>query len=96
MMTGDLGTISRSVKDAVIEPARTKLIPFLKEAKKEAASNGALVSFLGGSGPCIMSFYDSDMNIGGTIAEKVKAVYNKNNIGCETWITKPGAGCKRL
>ncbi len=96
MMTGDLGIISRSVKDAVFEPARARLVPFLKEAEKEAVSNGALVSFLGGSGPCIMSFYDSNTNIGGAIAEKVKAVYTDNGIKCDTWVTKPGVGCKRI
>ena len=96
MMTGDLGTISRSVKDAVFEPARTKLVPFLKEAEKEALSHGAMAAFLGGSGPCIVSFYDSSAEIGNTIAEKVKAVYEENNMECETWVTKPGSGCKRL
>jgi len=96
MMTGDLKVIGRSVKDAVFEPARTKLVPFLKEAEKEAMSNGALVSFLGGSGPCIMSFYDSDIDIGNNIAEKVKAVYTEKNIKCDTWVTKPGVGCKRI
>jgi len=96
MMTGDLGMIGRSVKDAVFEPARTTLVPFLKEAKIEAMSNGALTSFLGGSGPCIMSFYDADADIGNLIAEKVKAVYTENNIKCETWVTGPGAGCKRI
>ncbi|MCL2032753.1 MAG: homoserine kinase [Methanomassiliicoccaceae archaeon] len=96
MMTGDLKIIGRSVKDAVFEPARAKLVPHLKEAEKEAMSNGALVSFLGGSGPCIMSFYDAKMDIGGAIAERVKAVYTDNNIKCDTWVTKPGTGCRRI
>ncbi|MDR0309596.1 MAG: homoserine kinase [Candidatus Methanoplasma sp.] len=96
MMRGDLGMISRSVKDAVFEPARTKLVPYLKEAKKEAVANGALVSFLGGSGPCIVSFYDAKTDLGGVIAEKVKAVYTDNRIKCQTWVTRPGAGCKRI
>ncbi|MCL2296244.1 MAG: homoserine kinase [Methanomassiliicoccaceae archaeon] len=96
MMTGDLNVICRSVKDAVFEPARVKLVPLLKEAEKEAVSNGALVSFLGGSGPCIMSFYDFNTGLGDTIAEKVKAVYAEKNIKCDTWITRPGIGCKRI
>ncbi|MCL1979136.1 MAG: homoserine kinase [Methanomassiliicoccaceae archaeon] len=96
MMTGDLSTIGRSVKDAIFEPAREKLVPFLKEAEKTAMSNGALASFLGGSGPCIMSFYDTDVGFGDVIAEKVKEVYTQNNIGCDTWITKPGVGCRRI
>ena len=96
MTTGDLKIIGRSVKDAVIEPARTKLVPFLKEAKKEAAEHGALASFLGGSGPCIMSFYDLKQDVGDKIAERVKAVYTDNKINCDTWVTKPGVGCKRV
>jgi homoserine kinase len=96
MMSGDLNIIGRSVKDAVIEPSRTKLVPFLKEAKKEAVSNGALASFLGGSGPCIMSFFDLKQDVGGRIAESVKAVYTDNNIKCDAWVTKPGVGCKRI
>ncbi|MCL1811559.1 MAG: homoserine kinase [Methanomassiliicoccaceae archaeon] len=96
MMAGDLKAIGRSVKDAVFEPARVKLVPFIKEAEKEAMSNGALASFMGGSGPCIMSFYDADTDLGCTIAEKVKAVYTEKNIHCDTWVTRPGVGCKRI
>ncbi|MDR3075465.1 MAG: homoserine kinase [Candidatus Methanoplasma sp.] len=96
MMTGDLGMIGRSVKDAVFEPARARLVPYLKEAEKEAMSNGALVSFLGGSGPCIMSFYDGNTKIGDNIAESIKAIYADNNMKCDTWVTKPGIGCKRI
>ena len=96
MMTGDLRVIGRSVKDAIFEPARTNLVPYLKEAEKEAMSNGALVSFLGGSGPCIMSFYDAGTDLGGIIAEKVKAVYTEHGLNCDTWITRPGTGCRRI
>jgi len=96
MTTGDLKWIGKSVNDAVIEPARTKLVPFLKEAKKEAQTHGALASFLGGSGPCIMSFFDMRHVNGDIIAEKVKAIYTENGINCDTWVTKPGVGCKRI
>jgi len=96
MTTGDLKWIGKSVNDAVIEPARTKLVPSLKEAKKEAQTHGALASFLGGSGPCIMSFYDMKHVNGDIIAEKVKAIYTENGINCDTWVTKPGVGCKRI
>ncbi|MCL2149005.1 MAG: homoserine kinase [Methanomassiliicoccaceae archaeon] len=96
MMAGDLAAIGRSVKDAVFEPARAGLVPHLKEAERAAMSAGALASFLGGSGPCIMSFYDRGAGIGGIIEEKVKAVYAENGMGCDTWVTGPGAGCRRL
>ena len=96
MMTGDLGLIGRSVKDAVFEPARTKLVPHLKEAEAAAMSHGALVSFLGGSGPCIISFYDKSSHNGEAIAESIVRLYAENDMKCDTWITECGAGCKRI
>lgn len=96
MMTGDLNLIGRSVKDSVFEPARTHLVPFLKEAESEAMSHGALISFLGGSGPCVMSFYDKKTHKGEIIAGSIKALYAKNGIGCDTWVTECGSGCRRI
>ena len=96
MMAGDLGLIGRSVKDAVFEPARTKLVPFLKEAESEAMSHGALVSFLGGSGPAIISFYDKSTHAGETIADSIRELYTANGIGCDTLITECGSGCRRI
>lgn len=96
MMTGDLPLIGRAIGDVVFEPARAKLVPHLKEAEKAAMTHGALVSFLGGSGPCVMSFYDKDTHKGDVIAEAVKKVYNENGLKCDVWVTDCGAGCRRL
>ncbi|MDR2845902.1 MAG: homoserine kinase [Candidatus Methanoplasma sp.] len=96
MMTSDLGLIGRSVKDAVFEPARTHLVPYLKEAEAAATSHGALVSFLGGSGPCVISFYDKRTHNGQVIADSIKDIYNENGMKCDTWITDCGPGCRRI
>ena len=96
MMTGDLKQIGRSVKDAVFEPARTHLVPLLKEAESTAMSHGALVSFLGGSGPCVMSFFDERTHNGAIIAKSIEELYIKNGINCDTWVTGCGEGCKRI
>lgn len=95
METGDVDLIGRSVKDAVFEPARTKLVPHLKDAEKAALSAGAKASFLGGSGPCIISFFKKSEMDGRNIADAVKSVYDKNNMLCDTWVTTWGAGCRR-
>ncbi|MDR0523495.1 MAG: homoserine kinase [Candidatus Methanoplasma sp.] len=94
MMTGDLAKIGRSVKDAVFEPARASLVPHLREAEAAATSHGALVSFLGGSGPCVISFYDRDTHCGDRIAESVREVYARGGMGCDTWVTGCGRGCE--
>ncbi len=96
MMTGDLGLIGRSVKDAVFEPARACLVPHLKDAESAAMSHGALVSFLGGSGPCIISFYDKSSHSGEAIADSIRALYEEHEMKCDTWITECGTGCRRI
>lgn len=96
MDTGDLKLIGRSVQDLVSEPYRAHFVPHLKEAESAAMSHGALASFLGGSGPCVMSFYDKNTHKGDIIAESVKAVFIEAGIGCDTWVTDCGEGCRRI
>lgn len=93
MHTCDLELIGRSVADAVFEPARAKLVPHLKEAENRALELGAVASFMGGSGPCVISFYDMDSIDGASIAEGVKEVFTNNGIKCEAWDTTWGSGC---
>lgn len=96
MSTGDLKLIGRSIQDLISEPNRAHLVPHIKEAESAAMSHGALASFLGGSGPCIMSFYDKNTHDGNIIAESVKSVFTQADIGCKTWVTDCGEGCRRI
>ena len=96
MMSGDLPLIGRSVADMVFEPARASLVPHLKEAEKAAMNHGAIASFLGGSGPCVMSFYDKDTHKGEIIAESVKKVFADSGMKCDVWVTDCGTGCRRI
>ena len=96
MMTGDLGLISRSVQDVFSEPARAELVPYLKEAESAAKAHGAIASFLGGSGPCIISFFDKGSHEGEHIAQSIASMYSEHDMKCDTWITEPGSGCRRI
>jgi homoserine kinase len=96
MMSGNIDLIGRSAKDAVFEPARAHLIPYLKEAESVAMSLGAKASFLGGSGPCVISFFSRTEHNGAAIADGIKEMYSRKNMGCDTWVTEWGNGCRRL
>ena len=96
MMKGDVDLIGRSIADAVIEPARTKLVPHIREAEAAAIANGAISSCIGGSGPCILSLFNKDNNDGKAIADAVRKVYSDNGMACDTWITNCGTGCRRI
>ena len=96
MASGDIDLIGRSVKDAVFEPARTHLVPHLKEAESVAMSLGARASFLGGSGPCVISFFNTSEHDGNAIAKGIREMYESKGMKCDAWVTGWGQGCRRL
>lgn len=96
MHTGDYGLICRSVRDTVFEPARRCLVPHLAEAEAAALDAGAGASFLGGSGPCVISFFKVSDGNGDDIAAAVRDVYSKHGMRCDTWVTAWGSGCRRI
>ncbi|HSA35128.1 MAG TPA: homoserine kinase, partial [Methanomassiliicoccales archaeon] len=57
---------------------------------------GAFASFLGGSGPCIASFYDRSKVDGLVIAQAVQDFYRRSGVGCSYWNTTWGTGCKQV
>ncbi|MEM0449199.1 MAG: homoserine kinase [Methanomassiliicoccales archaeon] len=95
MAMRDMELIARSLRDKVVEPARAPLVPYLKEAEEAALRAGAKASFLGGSGPCVASFFDREEVNGEAIARAVREVYLQKGIGCSTWVTTWGRGSRR-
>ncbi len=95
MMNGDIDLIGRSMKDIVVEPARSPLVPHLMDAERTAMENGAAGAFLGGSGPCLISVFDMEKMDGGDIARAIKELYVSKGIDCRTWVTTWGEGCRR-
>ena len=93
---GDMDLIGRSIGDAVFEPARTKLVPHLKEAEKAAMENGAIASFLGGSGPSIITFFKKSEGNGQRIADAIGKIFKDSGMHCDIWVTTWGTGCRRL
>ena len=66
LYTNDYDLLSRSMKDEVIEPTRSMLIPKFGEIKRAAIDAGALGSGISGSGPSIYA-----LSKGKAIAQKV-------------------------
>ncbi|MEM2944542.1 MAG: homoserine kinase [Methanomassiliicoccales archaeon] len=96
MISGDMNLIGCSATDVVVEPARAHLIPYLSEVKLAAVRSGASAAFLSGSGPAVAAIYDLRRCDGNDIAKAMKEVYMDNGIRCDTWVTKPGSGCRRI
>lgn len=56
LLTDDYGLIGRSMKDVIIEPVRSILIPEFDNVKQSALENGALGCSISGAGPSIFAF----------------------------------------
>lgn len=85
--TNDYELLSRSLKDVVVEPYRSQLIPSFKEVKQAVLDNGALGCSISGAGPSIFT-----LNKGLENANRVKQVmheiYEKTDIDFEIHVTK--------
>lgn len=85
--TNDYELLSRSLKDVVVEPYRSQLIPSFKEVKQAVLDNGALGCSISGAGPSIFT-----LNKGLENAKRVKQVmheiYEKTDIDFEIHVTK--------
>jgi len=85
--TNDYELISRSLKDVVVEPYRSKLIPFYKDVKIAILNAGALGSGISGSGPSIFAL-SKGIETAEKVASAMKNVYSETNIGFETYVSK--------
>lgn len=86
----DFDLIGRSLKDVIVEPVRSILIPGFMQVKEAALSAGAIGGGISGSGPSIFA-----LSKGKETAEKVtmamKSVFDKINIGSDSYISEVNA-----
>lgn len=87
LYTQDYNLLGRSLKDEIIEPVRSILIPYFDDLKALVSANGALGFGISGSGPSVFALCKGD-----SVAEKVKAIfqefYQDKNIDFDLHLSK--------
>lgn len=83
----DYELMSRSMVDFLAEPYREKLIPYYKDVKNSALKNGAIACGISGSGPSIFCLV-SKIKLLDTIANEMKAIFDKHKISNQLYISK--------
>ena len=86
-MKYDYGLIGNSLKDNLIEPYRSKLIPGFNEVKICSYSAGAIGGGISGSGPSIFMLSTS-MEIAKNIEKEMTRIYQDLNIDIKTYVTE--------
>ncbi|MCL4139231.1 UNVERIFIED_CONTAM: hypothetical protein GTU68_045534 [Idotea baltica] len=85
--TNDYKLLSKSLKDVIVEPHRSQLIPFFDDVKNVALSTGALGCGISGSGPSIFSLSQS-IEKAKQIEHAINEVYSKTGIAFYTFTSK--------
>lgn len=83
----DYELISRSLNDVVVEPYRSKLIPYYNDIKTAVLNAGALGCGISGSGPSIFAL-SKGIETAEKVASAMKNVYSETNIVFETYVSK--------
>lgn len=85
--TDDYELLKRSLKDIVVEPYRSRLIPHFDSVKNAALSAGALGCGISGSGPSIFTL-SKGSEIAINVESVISSIYNKTDIEFETYMCK--------
>jgi len=86
LMTSDYTLISRSMKDVIIEPVRSLLIPGYDEIKEAAIGAGALGCSISGSGPSIFAL-STEMATATGVGEVMQTTCSAQDIDSEVYIS---------
>ena len=86
--TDNYELFSRSLKDIVIEPVRSKLIPGFDQVKAIALEAGADGMTISGAGPAVFAITKSKKKAP-IIEDAMARTFQKNGVECTTLITTP-------
>ena len=87
MHTNNYALLSDSLKDGIVEPHRSKLIPHFNDVKQEALTSGALGCGISGSGPSIFALSEG-LEIAKQVEKAMENVYSKTAIHFNTYVSK--------
>lgn len=85
--TNDYKLIGDSLKDVVVEPYRSKLIPEFDAVKAQALKSGALGCGISGSGPSIFSLCKGEASAK-KVEKAIRNVYKNTEIEFEVYVSK--------
>ena len=86
LMKQDFELIGRSLKDVVVEPYRSRLIPRFYEVKEAAIKAGALGCSISGAGPAVFAFCKGDESAF-KVAIAMQYAFIEGGIECERYVS---------
>lgn len=94
LLTEDYVLIGLGVRDAVVEPVRTKLVPGYESAKKRALEAGASAVYLSGAGPTIIGIVDRRRIDWEEVMKGAVGGFDEAGVASSGFCALPGDGAK--
>jgi len=94
ILSGDVDLIGRSMVDAVVEPARSKLVPSYHKVKENAIAAGAAGVAISGAGPSMIAIVDENRTPAIRVAQAMKDTFEAGGVRCRAFSSKPATGAK--
>jgi homoserine kinase len=91
----DLDLIGRSMKDVLVEPVRSILIPDFYKMREIAMQNGALSFGISGSGPSVFAF-TRDADTSARLTQAIQQHLSKLNIGSQAYTSAVNANGPKI
>lgn len=85
--TSDYDLIRDSLKDVIVEPYRSQLIPHFNDVKTAVLKAGALGAGISGSGPSIFSL-SKGLETANKVKDAMQSVYSKTDIDFDIHVSK--------
>ena len=92
--SGDIKTIGEGMEDAIVEPARLKMVPGFSVVKAAAIGSGASGFCISGAGPSVLALADRTKANPKKILESMVEAFRKKGLAATGFITKPGKGAR--
>ena len=77
--------IGHSMRDAIAEPSRSRLIPGFAQAKEAALVQGAIGFGIAGSGPSVFAWVPSEA-VGLGVEGAIRAAFTEVGLETDAWV----------
>jgi len=90
---GDVELLGAGLDDAIVEKARSSLVPCYHEVKKAALEAGAEGVALSGAGPAMIGYIKLGRTDPSNVLRAMLEAYGAQGFKAHGFVTEPGAGC---
>lgn len=96
VLSENIGLIGKGMVDAIVEPARARLVPGYAEVRQAALGAGAEGVAISGAGPSVIAIVDGAKVAAAPVAEAMKKAFESAGVQCRALVSKPAPGATIL